>query len=159
MAAVCLMSACVVVPPLPTRSGKPEVVFTGKHVTKKKIVDRMAYYLTSEGYKIKQVDDYSAVFVRHSSSWRYVGNQSFQEQHDEQVTLNTFDSEIGIEAVGAVETVSYTHDGRPLTQDHSFYGPKAQWLFDLLLKIKADLEGTVGQEAGLAGKVYPPAAP
>jgi len=150
VAALFFSAACVDMQPLPTRTGKPEVMFKGKGIKKKMIVDKAAYYLISEGYKIERVDDYAAVFIKHGTTWRYVNNQSVEEARDERVTLNLLDSAEGINVVGTVETVNYPGGRGPVVEDDSKFGERAQWLFNLLWRVDGDLTGNA--DKGMAGR-------
>ena len=144
------ITSCVMPQPMPTRTGKPEAIFGGKGLTHKKIVDKIAYYMISDGFKIDRVDEYSAIFIKHGSVWRYNDKQSYQEAQDERVTLNMLDTDEGINVIGTVETLNYPDGRGPIVDDESLYSQRAQWLFDLLWRVKSELGGEANQ--GLSGK-------
>ena len=88
LTAILLVGGCETAPPLQTPSQRPEVTISG--ATKKEILDLVVDNMLADGYQIKRMNDYSAVFGKldRSFSGALLSGSKYDSTPEVRVTWN-----------------------------------------------------------------------
>lgn len=112
LAASMILAGCVITPApsLQTPSGKPEVTIHG--AAKKETIDALANEMLTNGYNIREINDYAAVFTKRYTSSSYKDGNWTRIPKERRVTFNAVDTPQGVRVVATMEV--FTHPGKPM---------------------------------------------
>lgn len=142
VAGACLLAGCATAPPLPTKTGKPDVTI---QASKAAVFDTVTNELLNEGYMLRSVNETKDIIVY---SIHHPKMQVIWEDMpvDERVTVNLVQTSTAVRMIGNITYVAYPGTG----QERVVHGPgfagtgqesrDNQKLYNLLLKVQQNLE-------------------
>ena len=111
LTAILLVGGCATAPPLQTPSQRPEVTISG--TTKKEILDVVVDNMLADGFQIKQMNDYSAVFGKldRSLSGALLSGSKYDSTPEMRVTYNMVETGNAIRVFCSVAMVTNPGSG------------------------------------------------
>ena len=132
------LAGCATVQPLRTPTGKPEVAIP--NVTKKEVIDALTNAMLANGYSVKNVTDYSAVYGIRSNS--ILAGMLFGSQYDSvpemRVSYAIVDSDDGVRVITALEVITNPGSAFERVMDVSKSNTAQSWQ-SMLEQLKASL--------------------
>ncbi len=132
----CLLSGCATAPPLPTKTGKPDVTI---QADKEAIFDALTDELLTAGYTLGNVNETKdiAVYVIQYPNLRYSG---VDVPVDERATVNFVRTSTGVRVLGSVAyiTAAGVVQGWPAIDQKIAIANSN--LYSILLKVQENLE-------------------
>ena len=139
----CLLAGCETVPPVPTRTGKPDVTI---QASKTAIFDAVTNELLNAGYMLRNVNETKDILVYfiHYPSMLIVWEEM---PVDKRVTVNLVQTPAGVRMLGDTAYVAYPGTGR----EHVVSGPgfstaadnvvrNNHTIYNLFLRVQRNLE-------------------
>ena len=103
---VIILTGCATTPQLKTASGKPEV--TIPNTTKKVIFDALTNAMIQQGYEIRNINDYSAVYGKRTNSIlasMLLGSQ-YDSTPEARVAYTIVDTSEGVRVVATLQMIT-----------------------------------------------------
>ncbi|MDG4475644.1 hypothetical protein [Thiovibrio frasassiensis] len=135
------LTGCASVQPLNTPSSKPEVTIPNGQ--KKAVIDKITNMMLGRGYKIKNINEYSAVFGKplQSTGAAILFGSQFNTTPEGRISYNIVDTTKGVRVIGTLEVVTNPGSGLERVTDLSQNSKNAHEYQQLLEEVAASFEG------------------
>lgn len=136
-----VLISCQTVPPIPTPSGRPEIVIP--NVSKDIAIDYLVNLMISKGYKIKQTTNYKITFKKKND--KYMAALLFGSRYDgtpeNRISFNLINTSSGIRIITSIEIITNPNSAFERVTDWST-GKAGHIFHEILIKMKHDLKKT-----------------
>jgi hypothetical protein len=136
-----LLAGCATAPPLPTKTGKPDVTI---QASKSTVFDALTAELLNNGYMLRSVNetkDIAIYFIQHRDM-PLPGWQSAPV--DERVTVNFVQTSTGVRVLGGIAYIAYPGSGREHVVRPGYFhdeeGQANHRLYNSFLRVQQNLE-------------------
>jgi hypothetical protein len=138
----CLLAGCATAPPLPTKTGKPDVTI---QASKAAVFDTITDELLTEGYMLRNVNETKdiAIYFIHHPKMQVIWEEM---PVDERVTVNFVQTSTGVRMLGSIVYIAYPGTDRErVVHGPGFAGTDQagrdnQKLYNVFLKVQHNIE-------------------
>lgn len=137
----CLLSGCATAPPLPTKTGKPDITI---QASKGAIFDALTDELLTAGYMLKSVNEAKdiAIYFIHHPAMPLPGWESAPTE--ERVTVNFIQTSTGVRILASLSYIAYPGTGNERVVRPGYFHDEAgqtnQKIYNLFQKVQHNLE-------------------